>query len=209
ALDVARERLPDCIVADVMMPRLDGLRLIAALRSDPATDFVPVVLLTARAGEEDKVGGLAASADDYLTKPFSARELRARVDNLIASRQRLRDRFGESQSAAPSDDPFLADAETAVIAALGDDTFGPDALAAALGQSRRTLSRRMSERAETTPSLFIRGVRLAHAARLLQDGTGTVTEVAYGVGFKSVSHFSRAFTERYGVAPSAYRREAE
>ena len=89
----ARDLLPDLVLSDVMMPEMDGFALLAALRADPETDFLPVVLLTARAEAEDRLDGLGLGADDYLTKPFDVRELRARVDNLIAGRQRLRERF--------------------------------------------------------------------------------------------------------------------
>jgi signal transduction histidine kinase len=79
-LAAVRRRLPELILADVMMPRLDGLGLLRALRADEQARSVPVVLLSARAGEESRVEGMEAGADDYLVKPFSARELVARVD---------------------------------------------------------------------------------------------------------------------------------
>jgi DNA-binding response OmpR family regulator len=102
ALAAVRARLPDLVVSDVMMPQLDGVRLLEALRADPETDFLPVILLTARAEAEDRLAGLGLGADDYVTKPFDARELVARVDNLIAQRRRLRERFA-SGGALPAD----------------------------------------------------------------------------------------------------------
>ena len=106
ALDTARTRLPDCIVSDVMMPRLDGFELVQALQADPATDFLPVLLLTARATDADTIEGLSKGADAYLTKPFNMRELQVRVEALIASRQRLKERFATAPppgaAAAPS-----------------------------------------------------------------------------------------------------------
>lgn len=79
ALDGARRRTPDLVVSDVMMPRLDGLELVARLRADPRTASVPVLLLSAKAGQEASIEGLQAGADDYLVKPFAAAELLARV----------------------------------------------------------------------------------------------------------------------------------
>jgi signal transduction histidine kinase len=79
ALAAALESAPDLILTDVMMPRLDGFGLLRALRSDDRTATIPIILLSARAGEDAKVQGLEAGADDYLIKPFSSRELLARV----------------------------------------------------------------------------------------------------------------------------------
>jgi PAS domain S-box-containing protein len=94
ALASARARRPDIVVADVMMPALDGFELLTALRADPATQDVPVLLLSARAGEEATLKGIEAGADDYLVKPFTARDLVARVD---AQLQRARARSAAAE----------------------------------------------------------------------------------------------------------------
>ena len=217
ALDRVRQRLPDLVVSDVMMPRLDGLGLCRALRSDPETDFVPVLLLTARAAPEDRLDGLAEACDDYLTKPFDVRELVARVDNLIAIRRRLRERFagpsgdGAAGSAPPiesADDAFVASVRAAIEAGLADEAFGVGALAEAVGLSPSHLRRRTAELVGASPSDLIRTARLDRAADLLAARAGTVSEVAYGVGFKSVAHFSNAFLAHTGSRPSAYAEAA-
>ena len=213
ALAQVRRRLPDLVVSDVMMPRLDGLGLCRALRADPETDFVPVLLLTAKAAPEDRLDGLAEACDDYLTKPFEVRELVARVDNLIALRQRLRERFarglwGDGADGHPAlvsaDEAFVASVRAAIEERLSDETFGVAALADAMGQSRSHLLRRTKALLGTTPSDLIRTARLDRAAELLAAHAGTVSEVAYGVGFKSVAHFSNAFLDHTGTRPSAY-----
>ena len=226
ALQTARAALPDLIVSDVMMPELDGFALVRALRADRQTDFIPVILLTAKATPDDRIGGLEDGADDYLTKPFDVRELQARVDNLIASRLRLRERFlhappqaawvpgrtsAPPSAAAPgpdgvsvSDAVFLERVHDAVEARLADEDFTVEDLAEAVSQSRSNLHRRMRLLTDQPPSAFIRRVRLERAAALLSEREGTVSEVAYAVGFKSVSHFSQSFRKAYGVSPSAY-----
>ncbi len=215
-LALARKRLPDLVVSDVMMPKLDGLGLCRALRADPATDFIPVILLTAKAAPEDKLEGLGEHCDDYLTKPFDPAELRARIANLIAIRQRLRERFAGVVGAgngvlhpAPAavtsaDDAFLERVHEAVEAHLGDETFSVERLAEAVGVSRSHLHRQLKALAGQTPTDLIRTMRLERAAQLLAARAGTVSEVAYAVGFKSVSYFSDSFVRAYGYRPSDY-----
>ncbi len=213
ALALARAALPDLVVSDVMMPGLDGFALVRALRADLETDFIPIVLLTARATGEDKIEGLETGADDYLSKPFSVRELQARVENLIRSRRRLRERLAtplramaapDPDGMLPSDAAFLGELRAAVEAHLDDDSFSVERLAEAAGQSRSTLHRRLRDLLDLAPSDFVRRVRLEHAALLLAGQQGSVSEVAYAVGFKSVSHFTQTFRSAYGVLPSRF-----
>lgn len=212
----ARADLPDLILSDVMMPAMDGIALCRALKADPATDFIPVILLTARAETEDRIGGLEEGADDYLSKPFDVGELRARIANLIQSRQRLRERFSGPPLAVPptpveaasTDHVFLDGVRTAIEAHLADEDFTVDHLAEAVGLSRVHLYRRLQELIGASPSALIRSIRVERAAQLLAQEAGSVAEVAYGVGFKSVSHFSRVFREHHGHPPSAHPAES-
>jgi ligand-binding sensor domain-containing protein/AraC-like DNA-binding protein len=209
--------------ASVAMPQAGGsLDLAAEDRSftvaytAPATDFLPILLLTARATDADKIQGLSDGADAYLTKPFNMRELQARVENLIAARQRLKARFAATPvdevscafdgtaDLAPSEAAYVERVRAAVEANLSDEAFGVEELAAALDQSRSTLYRRLRDMVDQSPSAYIRAVRLEQGAALLRGDEGTVSEVAYAVGFKSVSHFSQTFRDRYGVTPSEY-----
>jgi signal transduction histidine kinase/ligand-binding sensor domain-containing protein/DNA-binding response OmpR family regulator len=222
-LALAKARLPDLVLSDVMMPKLDGLGLCRALRADPETDFIPVILLTAKAAPEDRLEGLGTLCDDYLTKPFDVAELRARIASLIAVRQRLRERFRQESTAgmgdrggdvpirlsAPADvtsadDAFLERVRTAVEAPLGDETFSVERLAEAVGVSRSHLHRQLKTLTGLAPSDLIRTARLERAAQLLAARAGTVSEVAYAVGFKSVSYFSDRFVRAFGCRPSDY-----
>jgi signal transduction histidine kinase/ligand-binding sensor domain-containing protein/DNA-binding response OmpR family regulator len=212
-LELARRLLPDLVLSDVMMPGLDGYELCRALRGDAETDFIPVILLTARAESEDRLAGLREQADDYLTKPFDVRELVARVDNLIALRKRLRDRFAgplEALHAAPvavesGDRQFLEDVRAAIEASLGDEDFTVERLARQVAHSRGHLHRRLRELADESPSDLIRRLRLERAAQLLEGRAGSIAEIAYSVGFKSVAHFSNRFHDHFGVRPSAWK----
>ncbi|HEY0779675.1 MAG TPA: two-component regulator propeller domain-containing protein [Gemmatirosa sp.] len=235
-LERAQAFLPDLMIADVMMPVLDGFALSRALKGDAMTDAIPVVLLTARASPEAQVAGFETGADAYLVKPFDPAVLDACVSALLTQRRRLRARFttaapqpgaaapqlaptphgsGAAASApdpAPDGDVVRANAAPSALvqrlrdvitSRLADPTLDPKALAAAAGLSYHQMYRALRDDG-VSPSRFIRGVRAECAAELLRHGAGSVTEVAYAVGFESLSYFSRAFRERFGAAPSAY-----
>ncbi len=211
ALIRAREALPDVIISDVMMPRMGGLELVKALRGDRELAYVPVLLLTAKADPEHKLEALDLGAEDYLTKPFDVTELEARVRNLIETRRRLRERLSREAILHPTEIPvessadrFLMKLRETVEDRLSDETFDVRALARAMSESRSSLYRHVMDIAGQSPSEIIRSMRLERAAQLLAGGHGSVGEIAYAVGFKSVSHFSRCFREAYGVPPSSY-----
>jgi CheY-like chemotaxis protein len=211
-LEAAQSELPDLIVADVMMPELDGLALGRALKDDPMTDAIPVVLLTARAAPQDQIAGLKTGADAYLVKPFDPGVLEATVSGLLAQRRRLRDRFRQDEAASPAGtvadgpEPSTLDQRLRpiILAHLTEPGFGPDALAATASLSYHQLYRGVRDELNVTPSRFIRGVRAEAAAELLRRGAGSITEIAYSVGFESLSYFNRAFRERFAASPTDY-----
>jgi signal transduction histidine kinase/ligand-binding sensor domain-containing protein/CheY-like chemotaxis protein len=213
-LELARRVLPDLVLSDVMMPGLDGYALCRALKEDPETDFIPVILLTARAAMEDRLSGLRESADAYLTKPFQVEELTTQIDNLIALRRRLRERFAGKVvrmmhpapvEVASSDAKLLEQVRGVIETHLAEEDFSVEALARLVAHSRGHLHRRLKEINGESPSDLLRRMRLERAAQLLEAGAGSVSEIAYGVGFKSVAHFSNRFQDHFGVRPSAYR----
>src|SRR5690606_31249167 len=170
-------------------------------------DSIPVILLTARAAPEDQVAGFETGADAYVLKPFDPGVLEAQVAALIAQRRRLRERFrtGEAVPPAPAPAPrseLERRLRTIIEANLMEPGFGPEALAAAAGLSYHQLYRALREQLSMTPSRFIRTVRVECAAELLRQGAGSVTEIAYSVGFESLSYFRRAFRERFGTTPA-------
>jgi len=208
-LETTRSLLPDLVIADVMMPRLDGLAMGQALKSDPMTDAIPLVLLTARAEPEDHVAGLQTGADAYLVKPFDPGVLAACVANLLQQRRTLRERFRTGAAAPPATSgetpaPLDRRLRPLIEASLADADFGPEELARAAGLSYHQLYRALRDELGVTPSGFIRRVRSDCAAVLLRQGAGSVTEIAYSVGFESLSHFRRAFHERFDASPSKY-----
>ncbi len=207
--DQAFEIIPDIIVSDVMMPEMDGMELCRALKQDVRTSHVPVILLTARADLESKIGGLEIGADDYITKPFDSKELLARVKNLIDQRRQLRKKFSAGVVLKPGevavtslDDALLKKIMQVVEKNIGNESFSVDDLARDASLSRRHLYRKLEALTNLAPSVFIQYIRLQRAHELLAKNAGSVAEIAFQVGFSSPSYFSACFHERFGVTPS-------
>lgn len=211
-LRLALESVPDLVVSDVMMPGMDGFALCAALRDDLRTSHVPVVLLTARADAESRIGGYESGADDYVSKPFAAEELAVRIRNLIEQRRRLRLRYSRSVLVLGADDmempvrevAFLERIKQVVQERLASPEFGVDSLAEACDMSRSQLERKLVALVGETPGSLIRRIRLERAAQLLSTSGSQVKQVAASVGYRSVNHFSEAFRGMFGHLPSEH-----
>ncbi len=212
-LDMATENIPDLVISDVMMPEMDGNQLCAALKTDERTSHIPVILLTAKAGQESRLEGLETGADDYLTKPFDTRELLVRANNLIAQRERLRKQFSRTVVLKPkdialtsADERFLQRIQDSLDEHLGNEQFNVEELAAGVGMSRSQLHRKLTALIDQPPVEFIRNFRLRRAKEMLEAGTGNVSEICYDVGFSSPAYFSKAFKEAFGMSPSELRK---
>ncbi len=219
-LALARAEVPDLVVSDVMMPGLSGYEVCARLRADPLTSHIPLVLLTARSGDDDRLHGLETGAQAYLPKPFRPRELQAQVRSLLTLSQQSRARFRADAQAALSlsvpdsasapaaaalpalDRAFLARVDAAVLAHLGDEACGVDQLSEHLNLSRTQLHRKLKALTGQAPGEYLRHARLTHALALLRTRTVSVSEVAYQVGYGSPAHFSTAFSREFGYPPS-------
>lgn len=218
-LEMARTHVPDLIITDVMMPNMDGQALCEAVKRDVDIDFIPVILLTAKASRDSRLAGLESGADAYLTKPVDLPELLILADNFIASRRRVRERLRAIDQPLPSirmpvkqpprdasTAALLASFSAVLAAHLSDENFDVESMASAMGMGRSTLYRKLEPLVGKSPMDALWEYRLAQAAQWLVETTITVSEVAYGVGFKSVPHFCGKFREQYGETPSSYRR---
>lgn len=213
AMTVLDEGTVDLVVTDLMMPGVDGKALCAHIREDFSTSHIPVILLTARSDLQTRLECLKLGVDEYITKPFSADYLRARIDNLLSSRETLRTAFQHSpdigvESIAPSktDSVFLEKVTAVIAERMENPNLDVDEVAAAVNMSRATLYRKMKSVTDLTPNDYIRLCRLKKAARLLEEAEYQVNEIAYIVGFSSVSYFSKCFSKQFGVSPKDYRR---
>jgi len=216
ALRKMKNHLPDLIISDIMMPDGDGLELLKSIRDEPEFAFLPVILLTAKAEVNDKLEGLKIGADEYLTKPFDILELKIRVSNIFAARMRLRNHFiGTSYSEnvkvkalsvnVPSQDSeFVSKLGDEIHQNFTDESFSVEKLATLMGQSRSNLYRKVMTLTGESPSETLKRIRLEHAAQLLIQNAGSISEIAYASGFSSISHFSKSFKTAYGVSPTVY-----
>jgi len=211
-LELAESLKPSLVISDVMMPDMDGYALCAAIKKRDELGLTPVILLTAKAEEESKLEGLQAGADDYLFKPFNSSELLVRAENLIEIRQRLRSRMSEGVVRVKTSEVIVSSADEvlmervrlAVEEHIDNSNFGTEWLADEIGLSTRQLRRKIKECTNLTTSGYIRTLRLERAAQLLEQNAGTVSEIAYAVGFQDPKHFSRLFRQIYGEVPSKY-----
>jgi DNA-binding response OmpR family regulator len=214
-IEKAREHMPDLIVSDVMMPRKNGYEVCAALRNDVRTSHIPVILLTAKAEQEEKLQGLRTGADDYLAKPFDAEELRVRIHNLIQLRQQLRQRFAAAVELKPEevavnsiDQDFLENALGIVESRMDDEQFSVEVLAREIGMSRPQLNRKLRALVNQSTNQFIQSIRLQRAADLLRKQSGTVAEIAFQTGFSSTAYFIKCFKDKYGETPGSFSKNS-
>lgn len=205
------EIIPDLVITDIMMPEMDGLELCRRLRESQVTSHVPVLMLTALADLDSRLEGLQTGADYYLAKPFEPRELLTASNNLIIQRRRLRDHFGrkimlksQEWDKLNADERFLQKLVSLVEAHLSDTDFSVEHLQKELGISRMQLHRKLKALTDKSATEFIRTIRLKIAAEKLQAGQDNVSQIAYQVGFNSLSYFTKCFKEQFGVIPSAY-----
>ena len=213
-IEKAIKNIPDLIISDIMMPRMDGIEFCRRIKTNDRTSHIPVVMLTARADTESRIEGLETGADDYVIKPFNIQELRTRVKNLITGRRDLRKQFTASLDVAPNEIPFnsydvkfIRRIMEQVEQHLADFDFGVKELQAKTGMSQTQLYRKIYALTEMSPSRFIRHLRLKQAARLLEQDNENVTDVAFSVGFNNLSYFTKCFREQYGISPSVYLRQ--
>ncbi|MGH1334602.1 MAG: ATP-binding protein [Aureispira sp.] len=216
----------DLVVSDVMMPVLDGFELLAKIKNKPQKEQVPVIMLTARTAERDKLKALRIGVDDYLQKPFSNRELLARIKNLLEHYQQRQDWIKEQEEVQKAiltkkvqqekeadvlvevaSDPWTENLEEVVKREVGNTQFNMARLAYDLNLSERQLRRKIKAKTGLTPNQYFRCIKLDMARNFLETRRyQTVAEVAHQVGFSNVHYFSKLYLAQYGKKPIAYLR---
>lgn len=212
---LAFQEIPDLVLTDLMMPLKDGYEVCQELKQDERTSHIPVIILTGKSSVESRISGLEAEADVYLSKPFVAEELRLQISNQLQIRERLRDLYGKKlfletsqQEVTSMEEAFLQKAVKAVEEHIGEEQFGVEELSRALHMDRTQLYRKLKALVGENPSRFIRNLRLKKAKYLLENGAGTVADIAFGLGFSNQSYFNKVFKEFYGRTPGSIRDDA-
>lgn len=218
----ARREMPDIILTDIMMPVMDGFEATRQLKEDLKTCHIPIVMLTALAGDTNAVKGLDYGADDYILKPFNAEILRSKVKRLIENRQNLKqaymklmmttnikDASGEQEEGEPKEDPFIRQIFEIVENNLQNPDFNVKRLAEMVNMSQPTLYRRVKMLTNYTIIELIRGVRLRNAAELLRSKKYSIQEVSEMVGYNDAPTFRKHFVDFYGTTPSNFANQKE
>ena len=211
AMDILSHESIDLVVTDLMMPGVDGKALCSHIKDNFATSHIPVILLTARSDLQTRMECLKLGVDEYITKPFSADYLKVRMENLLSSRETLRNAFQhspevglEALSPSKADSVFLEKVNAIINEKMENPNLDVEELAEAMNMSRATLYRKMKSVTDMSPNDFIRLCRLKKAALLLSAKEYQVNEIAYIVGFSSVSYFSKCFSKQFGVSPKDF-----
>jgi DNA-binding response OmpR family regulator len=210
-LEKALKYLPELVICDVMMPRMDGYDLCAALKTDMQTCHIPVIILTAKARPEDHLESLETGADAYISKPFDLRLLETQIHQLISGREQLKQLFRRELTIGPSKIVVESSEEKLlgrIIKIMSDNIsnpdFGVEELGREVGLSRTHLYRKLKQLTNQTAVEFVRNMRLQRAAQLFKQKKLYVAEVVYMCGFKELSYFRKIFKEVYGMSPQEY-----
>jgi len=209
--NIALKTIPDIIISDVMMPDMDGFEFCRNIRKDERTSHIPIILVTALGSREHEIEGLSQGADDYITKPFDLAILQTKVENILSVRQSLKQKYTSEMLLQPRnillsspDERFLQKAIEVVENNISDADLDIERFAVEIGVSRMQLYRKLDALTEMTVKEFVRNIRLKRAAQMLVQKKLNISEVAYAVGFKDLSHFRKCFKQEFGMSASDY-----
>ncbi len=210
----AQKIIPDLIISDMMMPKTDGNELVRILKNNEKTSHIPIILLTARSGQENKIEGLETGADDYLTKPFDVRELRARIENLIKIRRKLQAKYSkleyvlkpDGKKGTSLDEKFMIKVGEVIEKHISEEEFNMEGFCSEVAMSRTQLHRKLKALTGKSATLYVRTVKLSKAKKMIEEKTGNISEIAYSLGFSSPAYFTRCFKEEFGYPPSDIKR---
>lgn len=211
AMEVIGENLPDIVLSDVMMPEKDGITLLKEIRANELTNYLPVVLFSAKASLESRLEGLQHGADAYISKPFSPEELQLTLQNLFNTIQRNKDIYKESinsektfEQRVKSQNTYVNKVIDCIIRNIDDHEYSVNELSADMSVSRSQLHRKLVALTGFSTTNFIRMIRLEKAKDLLLNNEGNITEIAYKCGFNSQSYFTKSFTEYFEKSPTQF-----
>jgi YesN/AraC family two-component response regulator len=205
----AISKIPDIIISDIMMPLMNGYEMVKRLKEDIRTSHIPVIFLTAKVDMESRLEGLEYGAEAYLTKPFHQQELFIRIKKLLEIRQQLYQRYSTAieisetkNPAIQKEDTFMLKLRDILVHNLHNEEYGIREICREMGVSRAQLYRKFNALTNISVSRYIKSLKLNRAKELLLNEDLNVSDVAYQVGFKNLSHFSTSFYKEFGYRPS-------
>jgi len=207
-LSKAFSEIPDIIISDIMMPELDGLEVCQQLKSDARTSHIPIILLTAKSTQDDRLQGLMDGADAFLIKPFDKRELFIRINKLLENQEKLRTHFQKFQMLPQEEvleNKFLDLVRATIELNLSNSNFQIDDLAGTLCISRTQLYRKLKALTGQTYSDLVKTMKVHRAQELLKKTDKSIGEIAVEVGFKDGSYFGKVFKKEIGMSAGEYR----
>lgn len=212
-LELILSEMPDVIISDIMMPEMDGIELLETVKKNPNVSHISFILLSAKASLDDRIQGVEYGADDYITKPFSASYLKARIISLLKQRSLLRMYYtGNGQQISPSmpqithfDEMFINQIVQAVEDNLQNPDFTIEDLAITMSMSRTVFYRKIKSLLGVSPIDFVKSMRVKRSVQLLDSNEYTVSEVAYMSGFSSPQYFNRVFKNVMNCTPTEYK----
>ncbi len=214
-LEKALELVPDLIITDLMMPEMDGLEVCRQVRDNEIVNHIPIIVVTAKITEEERIKGLEAGADAYLAKPFNVDELRTRVEKLLDRHRHLQEKFAQAGEAHKEEEQQLSDVERRFIAKTVDLIYllldkrklDVNTMAEKLCMSPRQFHRKIVALTGDSPATYLQKIKMQKACRLLESNHElTIEEIADHCGFEHVSSFYHAFKKTHGVTPAEYRK---
>ena len=215
--------LPDIIISDVMMPEKDGIEMVRELREEMNTSHIPIVMLTAKSTIESRIEGMKSGADDYITKPFSAAYLKARIFNLVDQRKKLQALFCasllptstsqqpnyEKEETQPSlsanDRKFIDKVMETIEKHLDNGDLMVEDIANEVNMSRSVFFKKLKTLTGLSPVEFLREIRMKRAAQLIETDEYNMAQIAYMVGLNDSHYFSKCFKQQYGMTPTEYK----
>ncbi len=218
ALKMTLSHKPDIIVSDVVMPEMDGIQLVKALKGNSLVSHIPIILLSGKSKLQDRVLGMEIGADYYLPKPFYMRELKTIINNLITNRLIVKGKFSGKQEQKDkvtpvefmsSDEQFMKRVMEVVNKNLSNSEFDVEQMAKEIGISRTHLHRKLKELTGFPSAKFVQNIRMQQAMKLLKEKKNNVSQIAYSVGFSSQTHFSTTFKQYYGVSPTEFIKQID
>lgn len=214
-LEKAAEYMPDLILTDLMMPGMDGFELCREIRGSIVLNHIPIIIITAKSEDVDKVQGLEAGADAYLLKPFNTDELHVRVAKLLEQRRVLREKYSralrnncpESVKLLPADQAFMDRLTDIVYSQLSDTALNSDKIAEKMCMSKSQLNRKVRVITGSNTTTYILHVRMEKAKRMLSSNDLPIGDIAMQCGFEDAGYFGRVFKQTFGMTPSQYRKK--